>query len=248
MKKLTLQVSMVMLATYAALFVKPQSALAQVDMSLLTEVAKSCQKDTRSSEYYEQMGFDESRIKSAVDSGSYLEICIHARYLYSLVQSKFPWLISTGEMIPGYPGSVAVSLIAQSNRDVLDNSSLIDCIVSQDPSDDRCKNSIQIFRDYKLRDNDPNSRSAYVCPSCVVAHDNVFSAEKMRGSFIQWFLKLDKPTRKKVMSILGEGQNAESNRSEIRAEANRASTEYFNIRQRVKQQEQDRRRREVIGN
>ncbi len=245
MKKLTLQVSMVMLATYAALFVKPQSASAQVDMSLLTEVAKSCQKDTRSSEYYEQMGFDENEIKSEIGSDNSLNNCIYARYYHSLLQSKFPWLTSMGEMIPGYPGSVAVSLMSSSDE----LSSLLDCLVNQDPSSNQCANSIKIFADDKINNGyNISYHYTYVCPSCAVAHDNVRSAKKMKGSFIKWFLNLDKPTRRKVMSILGESQNAESSRSEIRAEANRASTEYFNIRQRVEKQEQDRRRREVIGN
>ena len=250
MKKIALQISLVILATCSALFAKPQSASAQVDMSLLTEVAKSCQKDTTSSEYYKQMGFDDNIIQSA-NSGDSLGTCIHARYRHSLLQSKFPWLTSTGEMIPGYPGSVAVSLIASSTRYInegLDNSSLLDCIVSQDPSNDQCISSIGIFYDYKIRNNVLNRQSTHVCPSCVVAHDNVFSAKRMRGSFIQWFLNLDKPTRRKVMSILGEGQKAANNRSEMITEADKALAEYIEIRQKVEQQEQERRRREVIGN
>ena len=50
------------------------------------------------------------------------------------------------------------------------------------------------------------------------------------------------------MSILGEGQKAANNRSEMIAEADRALAEYNEIRQKVEQQEQERRRREVIGN
>ena len=250
MKKLALQISMVILATYSVMFTKPQSASAQVDMSLLTDVAKSCQKDTTSSEYYKQMGFDDEKIQSVIGLGESLGTCIRARYRHSLLQSKFPWLASTGEMVPGYPGSVAVSLIAHSGyiSGGLDNSSLLDCIVSQDPSNDRCISSIEIFYDDKIRSNVLNRQSTYVCPSCVVAHDNVMSAKRMRGSFIQWFLNLDKPTRRKVMSILGEGQKAANNRSEIIIEAIRALDEYKATRQKVEQQEQERRRREVIGN
>jgi len=249
MKKIALQISMVILAACSVMFTKPQSASAQVDMSLLTDVAKSCQKDTTSSEYYKQMGFDDEKIQSVIGSGESLGTCIHARYRHSLLQSKFPWLASTGEIIQGYPGSVAVSLIADPYiNGWLGTSSLLDCIVSQDPSNDRCISSIGIFYDYKIRNNNPNRQSTYVCPSCVVAHDNVFSAKRMRGSFIQWFLNLDKPTRRKAMSILGEGQEAENNRSEIEQEARRALDEYKATRIKVAQEEQDRRRREVIGN
>jgi len=246
MKKLALQISLTILATYSGIFVNSQSASAQVDMSLLTEVAKSCQKDTISVEYYKQMGFDDNIIQSAIGSDN---SCIHSRYWYSLVQSKFPWLVSTGEIMPGYSGSVAVSLIAYSvhGSGGYDNS-MLDCIVSRDPSNDRCISSIRIFYDYKIRNNNPNRQSTYICPSCVVAHDNVFSAKRMRGRFIQWFLKLDKPTRRKVMSILGDDQEATTNRSEIIQETDRALAEYMEISRKVVQEEQDRRRREVIGN
>ena len=249
MKKLALQLSLVILATCSALFAKPQSASAQVDMSLLTKVAKSCQKDTTSSEYYKQMGFDDEKIQSVIGSGESLGTCIHTRYRHSLLQSKFPWLASTGEIIQGYPGSVVVSLMVNFEwgygRPY--NPLLIDCIVSQDPSNDQCISSI-IFYDYKIRNNDLNRQSTYLCPSCVVAHDNVMSAKRMRGSFIQWFLNLDKPTKRKIMSILGDDQEAVNNRSEIRRESGRALAKYNEIRQKVEQQEQERRRREVIGN
>jgi len=257
MKKLALQISLTILATCSGIFVNPQSASAQVDMSLLTEVAKSCQKDAKSAKYYKQMGFDNNIIQSGIGSSNSSEVCIYARYWYSLVQSKFPWLVSTGNIMPGYPGSVAVSLIvspyAYGSR--LGDSSLLDCIVSQDPSNDRCISAIGIFSDNKIRNkglnrfyHDPNSLAIYMCPSCVVAHDNVSSPRRMRGSFIQWFLKLDKPTRRKVMSILGDDQEATTNRSEIIQETDRALAEYREISRKVAQEEQDRRRREVIGN
>ena len=254
MKKIAIQISLVILATCSAIFAKPQSASAQVDMSLLTEVAKSCQKDTTSSEYYGQMGFDDRTIQSAIGLDTSLRNCIQARYHYSLVQSKFPWLASTGEMTQGYPGSVSVSTIAyyDAHYSRLNNSSLLDCIASGDPSNDQCIYSLKIFEDRKVRDMEPNTwftrYGIYVCPSCVVAHDNVMSEKSMRGSFIQWFLSFDKPTRRKVLSIVGEGQKAADNRSGMNTEAERALAKYTEIREKVEQQEQERRRREVIGN
>jgi hypothetical protein len=242
-KKFTFQLSMAILATCSAMLAKSQSASAQVDMSLLTEVAKSCQKDTNSSEYYKQMGF--GKFQSAIGSDYSLKTCIYARYGHSLLQSKFPWLASTGEVIPGYPGSVAVSLMANQG-----NSSLLDCLASKDPSDARCISSIQFFNDYEIyhiSDYDPNIPSTYVCPSCVVADVNMSSSMRMRESFIKWFLNLDKPTRRKVMSILGDDQEAINNRNEISTAANTAVHKYNKIREKVMREEQDRRRREVIG-
>jgi hypothetical protein len=122
-KKLTLQISLVILANFSTLFAKPQIASAQVDMNSLIEVAKSCQKDTNSPEYYKQMGFD--KFESVIGSDNSLNTCFYARYGHSLLQSKFPWLASTGEMIPGYPGSVAVSLMIY--KKYLNNSLLLDC-------------------------------------------------------------------------------------------------------------------------
>jgi|GEM_PF-2569287 len=255
MKKLALQISLTILATCSGIFVNPQSASAQVDMSLLTEVAKSCQKDAKSAKYYKQMGFDNNIIQSLIGSSDFFGACIYARYSYSLVQSKFPWLVSTGNIMSGYPGSVAVSLIVSPYGSRLGDSSLLDCIVSQDPSNDRCRSAIGIFYDNKIRNNGlrgfhefPPNLAIYMCPSCVVAHDNVSSEKRMIGSFIQWFLKLDKPTRRKVMSILGDDQEATTNRSEMILETRRALAEYREISRKVAQEEQDRRRREVIGN
>lgn len=256
MKKIALQISLVILATCPALFTKPQSASAQVDMSLLTDAAQSCQKDTKSSEYYKQMWFDDDMFTPLIGLDTSLKDCIEFRYHYSLVQSKFPWLASTGEMIQGYPGFVLVSTIAYYHTlsPGLNNSSLLDCIASGDPSNEQCTSSVirSLFYDHKINKYSVGHLVSqyyiYVCPSCIVAHDNVMSEKSMRGSFIQWFLSLDKPTRRKVMSILGEGQKAEKNRSEMATEANRAVSEYIEIRQKVEQQEQERRRREVIGN
>lgn len=248
-RNLTFKISLAILATCSALFAKPQSASAQVNMSVLTKVAKSCQKDTKSSEYYKQMGFDDDIIKSYIGSHSLLDSCIQSRYYHALVSSKFPWLASTGEMIQGYPGSVLVSTMANA---LPNNSSLLDCIVSGDPSNSHCAFSIQIFADLKVRNMEPTIRFAqygiYVCPSCVVAHDDVMSEKSMIGNFIQWFLSLDKPTRRKVMSIVGDGQKAANTRLEMNTEADRALSEYNETRKKVEQQEQDRRRREVIGN
>lgn len=254
MKKRALHFSLAMLVTCSAMFIKTQSASAQVDMNLLTEIAKSCQKDTTSSEYYKQMSLDDNIIQSAIGSVDSLENCIRARYRYSLVQSKFPWLASTGEMIPGYPGSVAVSLMAYSPKissyylnSWLESSSLLDCLISQDPSTHLCVSSLGIFYDNKIQNQNVENEYIYVCPSCVVARDNISSAERMRGSFIQWFLNLDKLTRRQSMSILGNNKEAQNSRTDMMIETVEAVDKYNAIREKVAREKKDRLRREVIG-
>jgi hypothetical protein len=261
MKKLTFKISLAILATCSAIFVKPQSASAQIDMSLLTEVAKSCQKDSLSLKYYKQMGFDDDKLQVVKDSNvGLIYNCIYYRYFHSLIQSKFSWVaLTTDEIIPGYPGSVVVSLLSLRPR-----SSLLDCIVSQDPSSQVCEGR-KVFNGYVVEqkivndnlyehhtDHYTNNYTAllyiHICPSCVIAHDNILSSEKTMGGFIQWFLRLDKPRRREIMSILGNEQEQINNRQKIQQEASRAVAEYIEIREKVKQQEENRRRREVLGN
>ncbi len=245
MKKLTFQLSLAMLVTCSTMSITPQSASAQVDMSLLTEVAKSCQKDAASSDYFQQMGFKDQQVKFLIGDDESVNVCIRARYPHSLVQSKFLWLASTGEIISGYPASVAVSQMAQSVNKYVYNSDLLDCIASQNPSDDRCISSIGARA---ISDNElPWNNFIYVCPSCFIAYNDVSSEEKVRASFIQWFVNLDKPTRRKIISILSNNDKAANNRDEMLTAANRAVDKYNEIREKVAREEQARRRREVIG-
>jgi hypothetical protein len=245
--KIASQISLVMVVTCASILLKPQSTSAQINMSLLTEVASSCQKDTASSEYYKQMSFDDETVRSLTSSANSVERCIYSRYHYSTIQSKFPWLASTGEIIPGYLGAVAFSMITNTNSSM--KNLLLDCIADKNLSSYECTFSIANFTNDRI----PHGFASnyyyyddyyiYVCPSCLIAHNNTLSAEKMRGSFIQWFLSLDKIQRRGVMSIMGD-----NNRFKISSEADRAVKEYRETIEKVAQQEKERRRREVLGN
>ena len=89
----------------------------------------------------------------------------------------------------------------------------------------------------------------YVCPSCVVAHDEVSgSQEAILKAFIEWFLKLDKPQRREVISILGDEDEAIKLRYSLVNESTKAVEEYRKIRATTEQQEQEQRRRELLGN
>jgi hypothetical protein len=88
----------------------------------------------------------------------------------------------------------------------------------------------------------------YVCPSCVVAHDEVSgSQEAILKAFIEWFIKLDKPQRREVISLLGD-DNDSTLRHSLNNESEKAVEEYKETRGRVQQQEQERRKRELLGN
>ena len=260
MKKTPLKVLLVILTACSGLLIKPQTALAQVDMSILTEVAQSCQKDTSSSKYYKKMLFDDSRIQR-IRTRDQTSICIWDRYYHSLVMSKFPWLASTGEIIPNYPGSVAVSLMSKITLHQGSSALVIDCIVSQNPSSQECLNSpvhytfnldnskIRIETgSNSLSYNDMASAYVYRCPSCVVAHDDDPSGESMVRGFIKWFISLDKSKRREVISFLGNEEQSFTIRESISDKAVRAVREYQETREKIKQQEINRRREEVLGN
>ncbi|MBD2444520.1 hypothetical protein H6G25_15280 [Dolichospermum sp. FACHB-1091] len=227
---------------------------AQVNMKSLAEVADSCQEDVPSKKYYQQMLLDISRIDN-----ENLNECIYSRYHYSLILDKLPELASTGEILPGYPGSVAVGRLAN-NFNNYENphygSKLLDCIIAKNISGDVCNKSKlsisdgQKYRSYSaLISSWLSSYLPYVCPSCVMANDEVSgSREAILKAFIQWFIKLDKPQRREVISLLGDEDEARVLRQSLKNESQKAVGEYQETRARVWQQEQERRRRELLGN
>lgn len=266
MKKFLLTSLLATFATGVVILLTPHSSLAQVNMSLLTEVAKSCQEDVFSPEYYKKMGISVSKVgvndsittRVQSDPYYYLSSCISARYYHSLVLSKLPWLTSTGEMLPGYPGDAAVSLTSLVHQRTSTMTEVLDCIVSQDAYSQECRKSSGFYAVFDLYRPSLKIRDAtevyfetapyiYICPSCVVTRDEIFSLEKMTDAFIKWFLALDKPKRREIMSILGDEEAQIANRKNMYNEALGAAQKYQEIRQRVKQQEQEQRRNEILG-
>lgn len=155
--------------------------------------------------------------------------------------------------VTAYPGSVAVGQLARTFS--YDSSyygrQLLDCIIANDTSSNVCEGSRNISKGGKYR-SIPDSRSSYlpyVCPSCVVAHDEVSgSGDVILKAFIEWFLKLDKPQRREVISLLGDEDEAKTLQQSLLNESKKAVEEYQETRARVEQQEQERRRRELLGN
>lgn len=155
MKNFLFKSIVVTCVTGIAILLTPKASLAQVNMSLLTEIVQSCQKDVFSSQYYQQLGHQVSINPnySGEEDYGYLNWCIESRYFHSLVISNLPWLASTDDMLPGYPGSVAVSQIAfvlsPNSRRLertsythswlsLDPLNFLDCLASQDPDSEPC--------------------------------------------------------------------------------------------------------------
>lgn len=243
-------------------------SVAQVDMNLLTEVATSCQKDVNSSEYYNnKLGLSISR--SDIDSygDNHTNYCIRTRYFYSQILSQFPWLTSAGEMLPGYPGSVAVSELAASTgssynmaRSIkyannANSSAFLDCLSTLDTYSEECRKSGALgtlyYAEYQkfdtsVKSNHSSSYKGWVCHSCFVAYNNNPSGRKMLGSFMEWFMALEPSQRKELMFVLGEEKTQANNRLNMKKEAYQAMEEYNAIRERIAREEKEQRRRNLF--
>ncbi len=83
---------------------------AQVNKQLLSDVIKSCQRDM-SIDYFMRMGILVRELNTEPSSQSQ-KTCIWVRYYYGSVIEQLPWLPDSGEIVPGYSASVALSSIA----------------------------------------------------------------------------------------------------------------------------------------
>lgn len=268
-----------MLATCVAgiaIVCTPKSSVAQVDMSLLTEVANSCQRDANSPEYYRQLGHTKHEIDLINDDWTakrLLSHCIRSRYIYSLTISKFPWLASAGDMKPGYPASVAIAQLTRTMgpevirligySEILEPSKFLDCLISQTGHSKECKNSnatgslykgngsisrsykFNLFNNYQKTSDD--NFFAFTSPSYYVNYNHHSTGEIVVVAFIEWFMKLKPHQRRELMSILGEEEIQKSNRKKMQLETHDAWDKYREIRQKVAEEDKERRRRELFG-
>ena len=257
MRNFTVKGLISLIVTSSALLLAPMRGDAQVNINRLAQVAKSCQEDIFSSNYYKRMRFDtyhiNEHLKNSYNQQQSITHCTYSRYHYSLVLTKYPWLSSTGEILPGYPGSIFVSYLAH----LFGNSyhtSILDCIANQDISSEECS-----FTRSKIKDGNLFRRSyiqdwynSYIvnsCPSCVVAHDEVSGSQKhIFEAFVQWFIKLDKLQRRELISLLGNGEESRDLRLLIMGESSAAVTKYWEVRKELEEQEQEQRRQELLGN
>ncbi len=254
MKNFTVQSLITLLLTSSALLLTPMRSDAQINMNRLAQVAKSCQEDVLSPNYYKRMGLASNNIYFNNKHANQEKItsCINSRYHYSLALTIYPWLDSTGEILPGYPGSVVVGSLAYYFGGVYHTTSILDCIANQDLSNEQCSliaNSIASGTAFKNVQYVDRYYTVNVCPSCAVAHDEVSgSREEIFKAFVQWFLTLEKTQRRELISLLGDGKEASELRYAIISKSNAAANKYWEVRQGVEEQEQERRRQEVLGN
>ena len=144
----------------------------------------------------------------------------------TVVLTKYTWLDSTGEILPGHPGSVVAgslaSVFGSSNQ-----TSILDCIANQDVSSRECSLTGSVIGSgayFRERIQDWYiSYKVNVCHSCVLAHDEVSgSREEILKAFIKWFFTLEKAQRRELISLLGDGDEACELRLVIIREANAA--------------------------
>ncbi|MDZ8139331.1 MAG: hypothetical protein RM049_29280 [Nostoc sp. DedQUE04] len=256
MKKFAVKSLITLVVTSSALLLAPMRSDAQININRLTQVAKSCQEDILSFNYYKRMGFDTNSInyylKNSYNQEQAISHCVYSRYHYSSVLTKYAWLDSTGEILAGYPGSVVVASLA-SVFGGYDKTSILDCIVNQDISSQECSLTKSILGSgVSFRDRVQEWYTSYkvnVCPSCVLAHDEVYgSREEILKAFIKWFFTLEKTQRRELISLLGDGDQARKLRLVIAGESSAALKKYLEVRQEVQEQEQERRRQDVLGN
>ena len=256
MRNFTVQSLITLLVTSSALLLTPMRSDAQVDISRLAQVAKSCQEDVLSSNYYERMRLSTKYInfKNKDENQERITSCIDSRYHYSLVLTIYPWLASAGEILPGYPASVIVGTLAKNFGGIYHKTSILECIANENISSEQCsftKSNIAYgatFRNRNVQNFYPNY-AVNVCPSCVVAHDEVSgSGEEILKAFIKWFLTLEKAQRRELISLLGDGDEASDLRQTLINQSSEAVNEYSRVRATVQEQEQERRRQELLGN
>jgi hypothetical protein len=256
--KFTIQSFIALFITSSALLLTQMRSDAQVNIKLLTQVAKTCQKDVPYYGYYKQMGFNINTLNDDLISrrnlNRLIRDCISSRYYYSLVLTKYPWLTSTGEILPKYPGSVAAINLGYKPYTDYRPSEIklfLDCLVNQNTSSRECyytRSLIGVGEKIRKVTSGFDPYLIYVCPSCVVAHDDVSgSKEEILKAFIQWFLTLDKSQRRELISLLGDDDNAKELRDSLYNESIAAVEEYQEARARVEQQEREQRRQELLG-
>jgi hypothetical protein len=229
------------------LLLKPIGCKAQeapVNMNILASVARSCQKDATDPNYYKQMDINPPDFAQAQALQNSVRNCITSRYHYSLLINKYPWLVSTGDILPNYPGSVSVGYIGSNGGST--TLRMLDCVGSKDPLSEECRAMMYISQ--VSNNNGSFDYLPYVCPRCVVAHNEVSgSQEKILQGFIQWFLSLKIPQRRAINAFLGDDAKAYQLRAMLFNESQQAAQRYEEIRAKVEQQELEQRRNQLLG-
>jgi hypothetical protein len=225
---------------------------AQVNKQLLSDVIKSCQRDM-SFEYFKRMGISITWTLEDTSPSSWTqEQCILTRYYYGSVIEQLPWLPDSGEILPGFSASVALSLISGWDQDFANRATekkILECVISKDfDGSKECswiKIKLSYDSQYRKLDVNVGQRKFLpnVCPKCVVTHDDASRSELNRG-FINWFLSLDKSKRRDVVSLVS--YNSEMNQN-LWNKMRMAQQAYEDALKKIEQDKQEQRRRDLLG-
>ena len=219
---------------------------AQVNKQLLSDVIKSCQRDM-SIDYFMRMGILVGKLNTEPSSQSQKK-CISVRYYYGSVIEQLPWLPDSGEIVPGYSASVALSFLSRQSRRTEEK--ILECVTSKD-FDGRNECSSINTKGYSYYGEQYRKMNVdhaldvllpYVCPKCVVAHDDASRSELNRG-FINWFLSLDKSKRRDVVSLLSSDNILQNLYNKMRM----AEQAYEDALTKIEQDEKAQRRRNLLG-
>ena len=240
---------------------------AQVNKKLLSDVIKSCNRDMNP-EYFEGMGIP----RKYYDRGTNYELndlldnsvlgqrrnCILYRYRHMSLIGKMNWLPYSGDILPKYSASVAISQIMLKGG--ADRERIIECLSSKDINSENCNwisslrlryGNDSLYREYGFMYivnylSDTGTGEAflmYVCPRCVVAHDESSDVEMKRG-FINWFLSLDVSKRREIVNALAFGSSLNQ---EVKNESWRALQAYDDALKKIEQDDKEQRRRNLLG-
>lgn len=235
--------AMLTFSTMSLFFQAPTQA--QVNKQLLSDVIKSCQRDM-SIDYFKRMGILVRELNTEPSSRTQ-KVCIQYRYYYGSVIEQFPWLPDSGEIVPGYSASVALSLI--SGRNLPTEEQILECVTSKvfNGGNECSWINLKLYHNYEEQ-----YRKIYfaaldhflpnVCPKCVVAHDDASRSELNRG-FINWFLSLDKSKRRDVVSFLSSGNIQQNLQYKMRM----AVRAYEDALKKIEQDDKEQRRRNLLG-
>ena len=220
---------------------------AQANKKLLSDVIKSCHRDMND-EYFKKMG---TRIYPSSQTDWFNNECIYRRYYYESVIEQLPWLSSSGEILPNYLASVAVANISFPYP--VSENTIIECLTKKTFSrGSECSwiwrmNDVRFDGHTQYKDYAEfylaNEFLPYVCPKCVVIHDDSSESELGRG-FINWFLSLDKSKRRDLVSFLS---GANSLRRDSFDKAEIALRAYANALKKIEQDDKEQRRRNLLG-
>lgn len=233
--------AMLTFSTMSLFFQAPTQA--QVNKQLLSDVIKSCQRDM-SIDYFKRMGILVRELNTKLSSSTQ-KVCIQYRYYYGSVIEQFPWLPDSGEIVPSYSASVALSLMLESSAT---EERILECVSSKDfDGGNECAwIRIKLSYDSQYRKLDVNVGQREflpnVCPKCVVAHDDASRSELNRG-FINWFLSLDKSKRRDVVSFLSSGNIQQNLQYKMRM----AVRAYEDALKKIEQDDKEQRRRNLLG-